>query len=284
MTTTRDDANDIGAFLASRRARLSPEAAGLEHYGRRRRVTGLRREEVARLAGISVEYYTRLERGRTRGVSDEVVESVTRALQLDDVEHAHLVDMVRTANTSPINRRRRTTPQQIRPALRQLLDAMTETAAFIRNSRLDVLATNALGAALYAPVLQQNAHSSNLARFIFLNANASHFYRDWNGIARDAVGSLRTAAGHQPGDASLSELVGDLSIRSDDFRSLWAAHNVRYYRSGVQKFHHPEAGDLDLEYDALEIAADPGLTLIAYTAQRDTTSHRALMSLRVGNP
>jgi len=154
MTTTRDDANDIGAFLASRRARLSPEAAGLEHYGRRRRVTGLRREEVARLAGISVEYYTRLERGRTRGVSDEVVESVTRALQLDDVEHAHLVDMVRTANTSPINRRRRTTPQQIRPALRQLLDAMTETAAFIRNSRLDVLATNALGAALYAPVLQ----------------------------------------------------------------------------------------------------------------------------------
>jgi hypothetical protein len=199
---------------------------------------------------------------------------------LDDVERAHLIDIIRTPSVSSVHRRRRAAPKQVRPALRQLLDTMTNTAAFIRNSRLDVLATNTLGAALYAPVLDDSAEPPNLARFIFLNPQAGTFYRDWNGIARDAVGSLRTTAGHQPNDSSLSELVGDLSIRSEDFRNLWAAHNVRYYRSGVQKFHHAHAGDLDLDYDALEIAADPGLTLIAYTAREGTTSHRALMSLR----
>ena len=269
--------SDIRDFLTTRRARTTPEQAGLPHYGGRRRVPGLRREEVALLAGISIEYYARLERGDARGMSPEVLDGVARALRLDDVERGHLEDLVRTANNTRSKRspRRRPTRTQIRPAVLRLLDAMTGAAAFVRNGRLDIFAANQLGRALYSPVLG-DTEQPNLARFVFLDRRAPEFYRDWDGIAHAAVGSLRAEAGRDPYDRDLSDLVGELSTRSQEFRERWAAHDVQYYRNGLQPFHHPVVGDLDLEYDALEIAADPGLTIVAYTAQPDSPSQQAL--------
>ncbi|MEO3778384.1 hypothetical protein ABGB16_16335 [Micromonospora sp. B11E3] len=166
----------------------------------------------------------------------------------------------------------------------QVLHAMTDAAAFVRNARLDVLAANHLGARLYAQVFDNPGLSANLARFVFLDRRATDFYRDWNGIAGEAVESLRQAAGRNPGDRALSQLVGHLSIHSEAFRTRWAAHDVRYYRSGTQSFRHPVAGDVDLDYDALELPADPGLTIIAYTAPQDSAAHAALTRLRSWAP
>ena len=266
---------EIRQFLTTRRAKITPEQAGLRFYGANRRVPGLRREEVALLAGISIEYYTRLERGNATGVSGEVLDAIARALQLDDVERAHLTDLVRTANTARPGRRR-AARQRVRPSVQQVLDAMTGAAAFVRNGRLDVLSANQLGYALYSPVFASPARPVNLARFIFLDPRSSEFYRDWDGIAAASVGSLRAEAGRDPYDRALTGLVGELSTRSEQFRVRWAAHDVEYYRSGVQPFHHPVAGDLTLDYDALEIPADPGLTLIAYTAETDSPARQAL--------
>jgi transcriptional regulator with XRE-family HTH domain len=269
---------EIRQFLTTRRAKLTPERAGLPRFGGRRRVPGLRREEVALLAGISIEYYTRLERGDARGVSDEVLDALARALQLDDVERAHLDDLIRTANASRPTRRR-PGHERIRPSVQRLLDSMTGTAAFLRNGRLDILSANPLGYALYSAAFLDPARPVNLARFIFLDRRSVEFYRDWDGIAHAAVGSLRAEAGRDPYDPALTGLVGELSTRSPEFRTRWAAHDVRYYRSGVQPFHHPIVGDLTLDYDALEIPADPALTIIAYTAQPDTPAQQALDQL-----
>jgi transcriptional regulator with XRE-family HTH domain len=266
---------EIRQFLTTRRARITPERAGLPNYGGRRRVPGLRREEVALLAGISIEYYVRLERGDARGVSEEVLDGIARALQLDDVERTHLVDLVRLANSArPV--RRRPTRQRVRPSVQRLLDSMTGTAAFARNGRLDILSANQLGYALYSPAFADPARPVNLARFIFLDRRSTEFYRDWDGIAHAAVGSLRAEAGRDPYERALSDLVGELSTRSQEFRTRWAAHDVKYYRSGVQPFHHPLVGDLDLDYDALEIPADPGLTIVAYSAEPGSPSRQAL--------
>jgi transcriptional regulator with XRE-family HTH domain len=269
---------DIRQFLTTRRARSTPEQAGLPHYGGKRRVPGLRREEVALLAGISIEYYARLERGDARGVSPEVLDGIARALRLDDVERAHLEDLVRIASTGHGRRssRRRPSRSHVRPNVQRLLDAMTGAAAFVRNGRLDIFSANRLGRALYSPVFEDPARPVNLARFVFLDRRAAEFYRDWDGIAHAAVGSLRAEAGRDPYDRGLSDLVGELSTRSQEFRVRWAAHDVKYYRSGVQPFHHPLVGDLDLDYDALEIAADPGLTIVAYTAEPHSASLQAL--------
>ncbi len=275
MTSGNDVRSDIRQFLTTRRAKITPEQAGLPAYGRRRRVSGLRREEVALLAGISIEYYTRLERGNARGVSDSVLDALARALQLDDVERTHLIDLVRTANaTRPA--RRRPTREQVRPSVQRILDTMTGTAAFVRNARLDILSANQLGYALYSPVFLDPVRPANLARFIFLDRHAAEFYGDWDGIAHAAVGSLRADAGHNPYDRQLSDLVGELSTRSKEFAARWAAHNVKHYRSGEQPFHHPIVGDLTLNYDALEIPADPGQTIVAYTAQPHSPSQQAL--------
>ena len=275
MTSRNDVRAEIRQFLTTRRAKLTPTQAGLPAYGGRRRVPGLRREEVALLAGISIEYYTRLERGSTRGVSDEVLDGITRALQLDEVERAHLIDLVRTADAAR-PARGRATPQRVRPSVQRLLDSMTGTAAFLRNGRLDILAANQLGYALYAPAFGDPARPVNLARFIFLDAKSTEFYRDWDGIAHAAVGSLRAEAGRNPHERALTELVGELSVRSPEFRVRWAAHDVDYYRSGTQPFHHPLVGDLTLDYDALELPADPGLSIIAYTAEPGSPSRQAL--------
>jgi transcriptional regulator with XRE-family HTH domain len=275
MTSRNDVRAEIRQFLTTRRAKLTPEQAGLPAYGANRRVPGLRREEVALLAGISIEYYTRLERGNARGVSQEVLDGIARALQLDEVERAHLIDLVRTANAAP-PARRRATPQRVRPSVQRVLDSMTGTAAFLRNGRLDVLAANQLGYALYSPAFGDPARPVNLARFVFLDPKSREFYGDWDGIAHAAVGSLRAQAGRDPYDRALTDLVGELSVRSQEFRVRWAAHDVDYYRSGVQPFHHPLVGDLTLDYDVLELPADPGQTIVAYSAEPGSPARQAL--------
>jgi transcriptional regulator with XRE-family HTH domain len=253
-------------------------------------VPGLRREEVAMLAGVSVDYYTRLEKGNLVGVSDAVLDAVARVLQLDDVERAHLNDLARAANASPARVvRRGSTRPDVRPSVQRLLDDMTGVAAFLRNGRLDVLAANSLGYALYSPVFSKDAFSKdafsragppvNLARYVFLDHGAQDFYVDWHGIAAAAVGSLRAEAGRHPYDPELSSLIGDLSMRSEEFRDRWAAHDVTEYRSGTQPFRHPVVGELTLDYTALDLPADPGQVIVAYTAEPGSPSRDALALL-----
>lgn len=278
MSTGKDARREIGQFLTTRRAKITPQQAGLPNYGRRRRVPGLRREEVALLAGISIEYYTRIERGSVRGVSDEVLDALAQALQLDDVERTHLADLVRTASAT--HRVGRPRAARIRPSVQRLLDSMTDVAAFARNARLDILSANHLGYALYSPAFLDPARPVNLARFVFLDRRSTEFYRDWDGIAHDAVGSLRAEAARSPDDRTLRSLIGELVARSEEFRGRWAGRDVRYYRSGTQPFHHPIAGDLTLDYDALEIPSDPGLTIVAYSAPNGSAAQAALAQLR----
>jgi transcriptional regulator with XRE-family HTH domain len=270
-----ENRNEIRQFLVSRRARITPEQAGLPVYGGNRRVPGLRREEVALLAGVSVDYYTRLERGNLSGVSDSVLEALARALQLDEAERAHLFDLARAANTTP-RTRRRATQQRVRPGVQRILDAMTDAPAFVRNGRLDILAANRLGYALYSPVFDDPARPANLARFAFLDPRATDFYPDWEGAANTTVALLRTEAGRDPYDRGLSDLVGELSTRSEIFRTRWAAHNVRFHHTGVKHFHHPVVGDLSLTFEAMELPADTGLTLTAYSAEPGSASRDAL--------
>jgi transcriptional regulator with XRE-family HTH domain len=277
--TGKDARRELGEFLTTRRARITPQQAGLPNYGGRRRVPGLRREEVALLAGISIEYYTRIERGSIRGVSDEVLGALAQALQLDDVERAHLLDLVRTANTRQRSGLHGVTRDEVRPSVQRLLDSMTGVAAFVRNARLDILSASRLGYALYSPAFLDPARPVNLARFVFLDRRSTDFYGDWNRIAHDAVGSLRAEAGRNPHDKALSNLIGVLATRSDEFRVRWGGHNVRYYRSGTQPFHHPLVGDLTLDYDALEIPADTGQTIVAYSAPVGTAARQALDQL-----
>ncbi|MEU1519095.1 helix-turn-helix transcriptional regulator [Streptomyces sp. NPDC005811] len=256
---------DIRHFLTSRRARLTPQRAGLPDFGGRRQVSGLRRSEVAQLASISVEYYTRLERGHVGGVSEEILDSLAAALQLDDVERAHLTALVRAAHAPRRASDRDGGTSYVRDSLQQILDAMTGAAAFVRNAHLDVLATNRLARTLYTDALDTTGQPPNLARFVFCDPRARRFYRDWERIAHDAVGSLRTEAARAPGNTDLADLVDELVAHSPEFALRWDAHDVEYYRSGRQCFHHAAVGDLDLDYDALEIPADPGLTIVTYT-------------------
>jgi transcriptional regulator with XRE-family HTH domain len=269
--------NEIREFLTTRRARITPEQAGLRAYGNRRRVTGLRREEVAMLAGISVEYYTQLERGTVRGVSEDVLDATARALQLDDVERTHLFDLVRAAKQRPAKGRK--VAEHVRPGVQRVLDSMTDAAAFVRNSRLDILSANRLGYALYSEAFSNPHRPANLARFVFLDPRARDFYLDWDGIADAGAGSLRAAAGRDPYDRDLTDLVGELSMRSEDFRERWAAHDVRQYRTGTQLFRHALVGDLSLTYEALEITAEFDQILVAYTAEAGSSSQGALRRL-----
>jgi transcriptional regulator with XRE-family HTH domain len=274
-----DHGNEMRDFLVSRRARITPDQAGLPAYGGNRRVTGLRREEVALLAGVSIDYYTRLERGRAPGASDSVLEGIARALHLDEAERAHLFDLARAAGAAAPRAPRRPAPQQVRPSVRLILDSMTTTPAYVRNARLDILAANQLGKALFAPVLTSPAQPANNARFLFLDPAAREFYPNWERQAQDVVAMLRTEAGHNPYDKGLSNLIGELSTRSENFRTWWAAHTVRFHRTGVKRFHHPAVGDLTLTYEALDLAADSGLRISAYTAEPGTASDDALKLL-----
>jgi transcriptional regulator with XRE-family HTH domain len=270
-----DTRNDIREFLTSRRAKITPEQAGLPAYGTKRRVQGLRREEVAMLAGISVEYYTRLERGNAGGVSEDVFEGIARALQLDEAERAHFFDLVRAANSARPTRSR-PSQERVRPTIRRLLDAMVEVPAYLRNGRLDILAANRLGFALYSPVFTDATGTPNMARFIFLNPRASEFFHGWERIASDAVAILRAEAGRDPYDRRLSDLIGELSTRSEEFRVRWAAHNVKFHRTGAKQLHHPVVGDLTLAYEALELPGDTGQRILVYTAEPGSPSQEAL--------
>jgi transcriptional regulator with XRE-family HTH domain len=269
-----DNRNEIRDFLVSRRARITPEQAGLTAYGANRRVPGLRREEAAMLAGISVEYYTRLERGSARGVSGDVLEGLARALQLDDAERTHLFDLVRAASA----RRppRRPSRERVRPTVQRILDAIGDLPAYVRNERLDVLSANRLGAALYSELFADPARPVNIARFVFLNPRATDFFCDWGAIANDAVAILRTEAGRDPYDRRLTDLVGELSTRSEEFRVRWAAHNVKLHCNYVKTLHHPIVGDLTVSYESMQLSADPGQRILIYTAEPNSPSQDAL--------
>ncbi|MDF2443797.1 MAG: hypothetical protein JWR01_2000 [Subtercola sp.] len=276
-----DGQNDIREFLISRRAKLTPGQAGLPDFGGRRRVEGLRREEVAILAGVSTQYYTRLERGTATGVSEAVLEGISRALQLDEAEHAHLYDLVRAANEGihPQRRRGPVRTHQVKPAVQQMLDAMALVPAFVQNGRLDILATNRLGRALFSELYVQPQRPANFARFVFLDSRARDFYLDWESAARQAVELLRTEAGRVPRDRILSDLVGELTTRDPLFRTLWASHDVRDHQAGTKSIHHPVVGDLHLTYEAMQLNSDRELTLVAYYAPPGTPTHDGLQLL-----
>ena len=272
-----DPRKDIREFLVSRRARITPEQAGLPAYGSNRRVKGLRREEVAMLAGISAEYYVRLERGNVGGASEDVLDGIARALQLDEGDRAHLFDLALAANASPTKRSRRRAPQEhVRPAVQRILDSLVGVPAFVENDRLDVLAANALGEAFYAHQYADPVRPVNGARFVFLNPNATEFLLDWDTIATDVVGILRAAAGRDPYDERLTNLVGELSTRSEEFRVRWAAHPVNLHRVGTKRFHHPLVGELTLDFERLELAGDPGQRVTFYSAEPGSPSGERL--------
>lgn len=282
-----DRKEEIREFLISRRAKIGPEQAGIPSYGELRRVPGLRREEVAQLAGVSTDYYTRLERGNTRGVSDAVLEAVAAALQLDEAERAHLMDLARTANTPSRRAPRRAPQQRVRPGVLRLLDGMTGVVAMVQNGRSDVLAANLLGRALYSGVFHSAAASGadapdrlpNQARYLFLDPGAGDFYPEWRAIAATTVAMLRSEAGRNPHDRALNELVGELTTRSGLFAALWAGHDVRIHTTGTKRFHHPIAGDLSLEFETLHLPGDEGQTLFTFTAEPGSASANALAFL-----
>ncbi|CAM3037087.1 helix-turn-helix domain-containing protein [Skermania piniformis] len=273
-------AKDIKEFLMTRRAKITPDQVGLP-AGTRRRVTGLRREEVAQLAGVSAEYYIQIERGHVGGVSDEVLHAVATALRLDEAESNHLFDLARAATTSKARRRR--TPassrQQVPPTVRALLDAMVTAPAVVQNAHLDVVAANELGRALYADVFARDRGAPNLARFLFLDSHADNLFPDWDTAADHAVALLRAEAARSPYSAAVTGLIGELATRSEAFRSRWAAHDVQVHRRGTKRFHHSAVGDLTLRFEALSIAGDGGLTLVGYTAEPGSRSDEALRLL-----
>jgi transcriptional regulator with XRE-family HTH domain len=269
---------EVREFLTSRRGRITPEQVGLRSYGPRR-VPGLRREEVAVLAGVSVPYYTRLERGDINGVSQSVLEALARALELDDAERAHLFDLARAVQPTGARPRQRRAKQRVRPEVQWTLDAITGAAAFVGNDRLDLLAANELGRALFSELYAAPARPVNSARFVFLDTRAEAFYVDWERVADWCVATLRWASGRDPHDRELSDLVGELATHSEAFRSRWAAHDVRFHNIGVKRFHHPVVGELTLSLTRLDLPADPGLTVFTYAAEPDSRSEEALKLL-----
>ncbi|MBP2367257.1 helix-turn-helix transcriptional regulator [Pseudonocardia parietis] len=278
-----DARTELGEFLTTRRARITPEQVGLPVYDAgKRRVPGLRRQEVATLAGLSVDYYTQLERGKAAGVSESVLAAVARVLRLDEAERSHVADLHRGIATNPARPRRRR-PATVRPMLQRLLDAFT-APAFVRNGRQDLVAANALGYAFYAPLYPDPAQPDtsrpvNFVRFCFLDPAAPEFYPDWDAMADNAVNLLRTDAGRDPYDRGITDLVGELSVRSEEFRVRWAEHNVRLHHTGTKRFHHPVVGELEVGYETMPLPADPGLVLTMYGPEPGSRSADALALL-----
>ncbi|MFF4471017.1 helix-turn-helix transcriptional regulator [Streptomyces sp. NPDC001599] len=268
--TTSDPRAEIREFLSSRRARITPEKAGLPAYGGNRRVKGLRREEVALLAGVSVDYYVRMERGSLAGASDGVLDALASALRLDEAERDHLFHLARRS-AAPGGPRRSGPAVTVRSTLRQVLDAISDAPAWIGNGRYDVLATNRLARALYAPVLADPRRPANTARFVYLNPEAARdFFVDYDEITGDVAAKLRMEAGRDPHDGELTALIGELSTRSELFRRRWASQDVRLHRSGRKRVRHPVVGRFDLDVESLELPAEPGLHLNVYTAPAGT--------------
>ena len=276
-----DNRAQIRDFLTSRRAKLTPEQAGMPQFGQRR-VPGLRRSEVAALAGVSVEYYAKLERGSLGGASAGVLDALARALQLDDAERRHLFHLAQAADgTTAAMRPRRNTAKQwtIKPSMQWALDAITTGPAIIGNERSDLLAANHLGRALYADLYADPTRPPNFARFTFLDAAARRFFPDWDLAADMSVANLRTAAGQDPHDRDLHDLVGELSTRSEEFRRRWGSHNVRTHGAGVKHYHHHVVGDLALSYLSSDLRAEPGLSMTIYAAEPGSPTAHALALL-----
>jgi transcriptional regulator with XRE-family HTH domain len=274
-----DNRDEVSAFLRSRRDKITPEQAGLPVYGHRR-VSGLRRGEVAMLAGVSVEYYTRLERGNLRGVSDSVLDALAKALRLDDTERMHLYDLARAASPAPRARtKQRHSEPVLRPSMARIIEGMPQLPAFVKNERLDTLAANPLGRALFAPMYADPAWGANSARFAFLSPEARHFYTDWERVTHEAVGVLRIAAGKNPYDRELSNLIGELCTRSDVFRTLWGSHDVHVFREGTKRLRHPVVGDLELEHENMLLPDENGLNVVVYSAPPGSPTEDALKLL-----
>ncbi|WP_018155485.1 helix-turn-helix transcriptional regulator [Demetria terragena] len=274
-----DNRAEVREFLTSRRAKVSPEQVGLP-AGTNRRVAGLRRSEVATLAGVSIEYYTKLERGAISGASPEVLHAIATALRLDDAERAHLFDLAHAA--SPVGRPpRKRSPKGWKPhqSLQWTLDAVTAGTAFVRNGRMDLLAANALGRAFYKDAYDMPGQPPNIARFTFLDERAHEFYPDWDSFAEITVSILRTEAGRDPHNKELHDLVGELSTRNEEFRRLWGEHDVRHHGTGFKTFHHSVVGEVTLAYEGMELEAEPGLTLTIYTAEPGSPSAERLQVL-----
>lgn len=262
-----DNRAEVRDFLTTRRAKITPEQVGLP-AGMKRRVAGLRRSEVAALAGVSIEYYTRLERGSISGASPEVLDALARALLLDDAERAYLFDLAHAA--SPVARPpKRRSPKCWTPhrSLQWVLDGFTAGPAFVRNGRMDLLATNLLARAFYADVFDMPGQPPNLARFTFLDERAYQFYPDWDSFAEVTVAILRTEAGRDPHNKELHDLIGALGTRSAGFRRLWAGHNVRHHGAGFKTFRHPVVGEMTLAYEGVSMEAEPGLSITTYVAE-----------------
>jgi transcriptional regulator with XRE-family HTH domain len=277
-----DNRTEVREFLISRRAKITAQQAGLPDVGSRR-VPGLRRGEVAALAGVSIEYYSKLERGSLAGVSASVLDAIARALQLDEAERAHLFDLAQAADgTSALVRPRRRASKRWtpRPALQWALEAITHGPAIIRNGRMDLLATNHLGRAMHSSLYDNNPTGPpNFARYTFLDEDSRRFYPHWETAADTAVAILRTEAGRDPHDKGLHDLVGELSTRSEEFRRRWSTHNVRLHGAGTKQFHHRIVGDLVLAYESFDLVAEPGMSLTIYAAEPTSSTAEALALL-----
>ncbi|MFC4030048.1 helix-turn-helix domain-containing protein [Streptomyces polygonati] len=274
-----DNRDAVSAFLRSRRDRITAGQAGLPAYGQRR-VPGLRRGEVAALAGVSVEYYTRLERGNLRGVSDSVLDALAQALRLDDTERMYLYDLARAAGPAPEARtRQRTVRPAVRPSVARIIEGIPELPACVMNNRLDILAANPLGRALYAQMYADPTCGANVARFAFFNPAARLFYVDWERMAGLAVGALRIEAGRRPYDRELSNLIGELSTRSDAFRVMWGSHDVHVFRESTKRLRHPVVGDLELDQETMSLPDESGLSVVVYSAPPGTAAADGLKLL-----
>ncbi|WP_457973373.1 helix-turn-helix transcriptional regulator [Arthrobacter sp. D1-17] len=274
-----DNRAEVRDFLISRRGQVSPEQVGLP-AGANRRVKGLRRSEVATLAGLSVEYYTRLERGAISGASPQVLASIAKALRLDDAERAHLFNLANAASPAARPPRRRTSKSYVpHQSLQWALDAITAGPAFVRNGRMDLLAANPLMRAFYKDCYEMPGQPPNIARYTFLDERAHEFYPDWNAFAEVTVSILRTEAGRDPHNKELHDLIGELGTRSEEFRRRWGSHNVRHHGTGFKTFNHPIVGEMILAFEGLEMAAEPGLTLTIYTAEPGSPSAERMQLL-----
>ena len=274
-----DHRAETAEFLRTRRDRITPEQVGIIGGGRRR-VPGLRREEVAMLTGVSVEYYARMERGDLRGVSLEVLDALARTLKLNEAETDHLADLAKAAGPKPPRARRSRPGQQaVTAELQRFLDAVTGAPMYVRDRRLDFVAANPLGRALYSPMLDDPTNQGNTARFTFLSPASRTFFPDWDANADDLVATLRTYAGQNPLDKPLTDLIGELVCRSDAFRMRWSRHDVRHHRAGLKRIHHPAVGDLELSYQAMEFPANPDWYMFAFTAEPGTPSAERLALL-----
>jgi transcriptional regulator with XRE-family HTH domain len=273
-----DHSAELAEFLRSRRARLSPEEAGLPIDGTTRRVPGLRREELAQLAGVSTDYYTRLEQGRHRNVSGSVLDAVARALRLDAVEHAYLIELARRRRQS--EHRTPPRPQRVRPGLHRMLETLdAATPAFITGRGMQVLASNRLARALITDFEALPYRERNLARFIFLDESARDLYPDWAQIAEDTAAGLRLEASRGCDDSSFCELIGELAVKSEEFRTAWARHNVRRRTHGSKRYRNPLVGEVTIAYEAFTPHDETDQTLFIYTAERGSPSETALQLL-----